>query len=40
LVPLGCGTANVMALSLQLSTVKLARSAGAPQFVPLSLNVR
>ena len=39
-VPLGCGTVNVMALSLQLSMVKLARSAGAPQFVPLSLKVR
>ena len=39
-VPLGCGTVQVMALSLQLSMVKLARSGGAPQLVPLSLKVR
>jgi hypothetical protein len=40
LVPLGWGTVNVMALSLQLSMVKLARSGDAPQLVPLSLKVR
>ena len=38
--PLGVGTVNVMALSLQLSMVKLAWSGGAPQLVPLSLKVR
>ena len=39
-VPLGVGTVNVIALSLQLSMVKVASSGGAPQLVPLSLNVR
>ena len=40
LVPLGVGTVKVMALSLQLSMVKVASSGGAPQLVPLSLKVR
>ena len=40
LVPLGVGTVNVTALSLQLSMVKLASSGGAAQLVPLSLKVR
>jgi hypothetical protein len=39
-VPEGCGTVKVTALSLQLLTVKLAESPGAPQLVPLSLKVR
>ena len=33
------GTVKVTALSLQLSTVNVAASPGAPQLVPLSLKV-
>jgi hypothetical protein len=36
-VPLGVGTVKVIAVSLQLPTVRVAVLLGAPQFVPLSL---